>query len=401
MTETRPRSVVIVGTGIAGVRTAESLRSEGFDGDLLMVGAESVAPYDRPPLSKQVLAGEWPIERTELLDDSRVGTLGVRIIPGCRATQLRAGAITTDSAGTLPFDALVIATGVRPRLMPQVSGLPGVHMLRTQQDCLALRDDLEAAESLLVIGGGFIGAEVASTVRAMDKAVTVIEPQPVLLGRVLSAPVGALCEAMHREHGVDVRTAMSVHSVTTDRGRLVARLADSSEVRADCALVGIGSTPNTEWLAGTGLDLSDGVRCDPHGRVVGWPDVYAVGDVAAWFDPAGGTYHRDEHWTSATEQAASVGRLIATGTERQDVVTPYFWSDQYGIKIQVFGRPGLQTSVEFLAMPADGVRGTFAAYEHGGIVVATVGFGAMKAAIRSKPLVERGASLDEVRLVFN
>lgn len=341
------RSVVVVGASLAGLRAAEVLRADGFVGTITMVGDELHRPYDRPPLSKQVLAGEWGPDRCALrraddvdLDlDWRLGSTAVALDVARKRVLLADGS-------HLGYDGLLVATGARPRTIPGARGTAGVHVLRTLDDCMALRADLDAGpQRVVVVGGGFIGAEVASTCRARALDVTLIEVLPVPLGRVLGDTIGGVCADVHREHGVDLRTGVGVVGldVMGDHHRVGrVRLTDGSAVDTDVVVVGVGVVPNTAWLEGSGLVLDDGLVCDE--TCTAAPGIVAAGDVARWPNPTfGGESMRVEHWDNALDQGAHAARsLLATAdgqTPSAYAPVPYFWSDQYDRKLQLAGRP--------------------------------------------------------------
>jgi len=395
----QPEHVLVVGAGLGGLRSVEQLRAAGFQGRISMVGAERHPPYDRPPLSKQMLTGEWGPERVVLRDADALDDLGVRLHLGIEATALRPGQVELADGATLHGDAVVLATGLVARCLP---GQPvGVHTLRTLDDALALRTTLERARSLLVIGGGFIGSEVAGAARGRGIDVTVLEAAPVPLARALGPQLGVLCGRLLTDAGVDLRTGVVIARFL-DAGSCVAvELADGTRVEADATVVGIGGVPRLDWLADTGLDLTDGLACGPSGRVHGLDGVWAVGDVAAWDPPAADdrrpARRRHEHWTSAGDQAAAVARDILGAVPRPAAV-PYFWSDQFGTKIQMFGRPELADAVVALhgaGLSGGEVPGTIAGYLAGDRLTAVVGFGAARRMARYRPLVARGADRAE------
>ncbi|HXV93183.1 MAG TPA: FAD-dependent oxidoreductase [Pseudonocardia sp.] len=391
----RPEHVLIVGAGLGGLRTAEQLRAAGFTARISLVGAEPHPPYDRPPLSKQVLTGEWEPERVVLRDAEALADLGVRAHLGLPAVALHPGAVEIADGATLHGDAIVLATGVVARRLPGQPDGPPVYTLRTVDDALALRGALAGARSLLVVGGGFIGAEVASGARAAGLDVTVLEALPVPLSRALGAEVGSLCARLLTEAGVDLRTGTRLERFLDGDGAGV-ELAGGERVTADVVLVGVGAEPRLEWLAGSGLGTPDigGLACDATGRVVGAPGVWAVGDVAAWEDPVRGARYRCEHWTNAGDQAAVVARDIL-GEPAPPPAVPYFWSDQFGLKIQLIGRPDLADTVVPLhgaGLSGGAVKGTVAGYLAGGRLVAVAGFGAARRVVRYRDLVARGAS---------
>ena len=346
--------IVVVGASLAGFRAAEALRARGFDGALTLVGDEPHRPYDRPPLSKQVLTGDWDIDRVTLPTaapveppalepfDWRLGRRAMSLDLGARALELEGGE-------RLSFDGLVVATGCRPRAIGD-DALAGVHVLRTLDDAVALRADLERApERVVVIGAGFIGSEVAASCRARGLEVTVVEALPVPLERVLGAEMGALCADLHRDHGVDLRLAVGVDGFDDDDAGHVTgvRLSDGSTVAAGVVVVGIGVVPNTEWLAGSGLTLDNGVVCDE--TCLAAPRVVAAGDVARWPNRRyGGDLMRVEHWDNAIEMgAAAADRLLVDGGVAEPYMpVPWFWSDLYDRKIQLAGRAGPGDEVE-------------------------------------------------------
>ena len=388
----QPGHVVVIGAGLGGVRTAEQLRAAGFEGEISLVGAEPHAPYDRPPLSKQVLTGAWAPERVVLKDGDALAELNVNTHLGVPAVALHEGAVELADGTTLTADAFVIATGADPRTLP---GQPDeVHTLRTLDDSLSLRSALEGAKSLLVVGGGFIGAEVASGAADQGLQVTVLEAAPVPCERALGREVGVVCGRLIAEGGVDLRLGAKL-SRFLDANTV--ELAGGDQLTADVVLVGVGAAPALDWVTREGVDTTNGLACDARGRVLGAPGVWAVGDVAAWEDPVRGKHFRHEHWTSATDQAAVAARDIA-GAEPPGPTVPYFWSDQFGLKIQGVGRPELADEV--LSLKGEGlsggpIKGTVAGYFAGDRLVAVVGFGAAKWLARYRALVAKGADRAE------
>ncbi|MFF5982635.1 NAD(P)/FAD-dependent oxidoreductase [Streptomyces olindensis] len=335
------RRVVVVGASAAGLAAAEALRREGWDGTLTLVGDEPYAPYDRPPLSKQVLSGEWAAERLPLRPPADLDALDLDLRLGTAATalDLTHRTVTLADASRLPYDGLIIATGVRPRRLP---GDGAAHVLRTLDDALALRERLRPGCRLVVVGAGFLGAEAAAVARGLGARVTLLEPAAVPLAHAVGTEVGRLLCRVHLDHGVELRTGVSVSGVT-DRG---VRLADGEVVEADEVLVAIGSLPNTEWLADSGLPVGDGVLCDQYCEAVSGPHlmrraggVYAAGDVARWHNPLFGTPMRIEHRTNAAEQGMAAARnlLAAPEARKPFAPVPYFWSDQYDMRIQAYG----------------------------------------------------------------
>jgi NADPH-dependent 2,4-dienoyl-CoA reductase/sulfur reductase-like enzyme len=322
--------IIVVGASAAGLAAAETLRREKYDGEITLVGAERHLPYDRPPLSKQILAGEWQPERLALRSDDRLASLRLDFRLGVPASGLDPAAreVRLADGTSLGYDSLVIATGVRPRRLPG----EGAHLLRTLDDALALRERIRAGTRLVVVGAGFLGAEVAAVARGLGASVTVVEPAPVPLAHAVGAEVGAVLAQAHVENGVDLRTGVGVTSVARDG----VALASGEFIAADEVLVAIGSSPNTEWLEGSGLTLDDGVVCDEYCAAA--PGVYAAGDVARWPHPLFGVSMRIEHRTNATEQGMAAARnLLNPQSPKPFAPVPYFWSDQYDMKIQAYG----------------------------------------------------------------
>ena len=334
--------IVIVGASLAGLRAAETLRAEGFAGSITLVGDEGRAPYDRPPLSKQVLRGDWDADRVSLPaghDDA----LDLTWERGVAATalDLEWRTVALADGRTLPYDGLVIATGARPRHIPGTEHLPGVHALRTLDDALAVRDALDAGASrVLVVGAGFIGAEVAASCRERGAEVTMVEPLAAPLARVLGPEMGEVVADLHRDHGVDLRLETGVSAITAGESGppLQVALTDQTTVEADVVVVGIGVIPNTEWLHESGLLIEDGVLCDA--TTLAAPGVVACGDVARWPNPLFGEVMRVEHWEHALDMGAHAARRLLAGDQAGEpfAPVPFFWSDQYDRKIQLAGR---------------------------------------------------------------
>ncbi|MGH3326403.1 MAG: NAD(P)/FAD-dependent oxidoreductase [Streptomycetales bacterium] len=329
--------VVVVGNSIGGTRVAAELRSAGFEGQIVMVDPDPAAPYDRPPLSKQVLLGTWEPERASLGDPEAQWGVEVR---HAAASRLDAAAhrIELDTGVSVTYDRLVVASGATPRRLPGPVPAEGVHVLRTMDDCLALRADIARGGPLVVIGGGFIGAEVAASARAQGLEVTIVEALPAPMAHVLGPEVGALVAELHAEHGVAVRCGLSVQQLEGRPRVTRVVLSDGTALDADCVALGIGVVPNTGWVAGSGLKVDNGLVCDAYCAADPEGSVYAVGDVSRWYDRGAGRHVRVEHWTNATEQARTVAHnIVHPGARRAHAGLPYFWSDQQGAKIQLVG----------------------------------------------------------------
>lgn len=370
-------TLVVVGAGLAGLRTVEKLRTRGFDGQIILVGGEKYLPYDRPPLSKQVLRRErdepWlrSAEEYEALRvEVRCGRPVTRLDPINRRLWLE------DDC--LDFDLLVIATGASPRRLPGIGG----QVLRTWSDAVALRDSLVPGSSLAVIGAGLIGCEVAASARAMGVDVAVVDVLDGPLQRVLGPVVAPLVADLHRERGVDLRFGVSV-SRTPD-GTLT--LSDGAALSADHVLEAIGAAPEVGWLAGSGVEVADGVTCDEHGRT-SVDGVFAVGDVANWAGV------RSEHWTSAGEQSDRVAAAVL-GQAALPIGPAYWWSDQYDVKIQGLGAPQQEDDVDVLEWGPN--RRTVAVYSRRGHVTGVVGFSAAPAVMGSRSDIAEGRDVTRV-----
>jgi NADPH-dependent 2,4-dienoyl-CoA reductase/sulfur reductase-like enzyme len=344
--------IVIVGAALAGLRTVQNLRRRGSTAELTLVGDEQHPPYDRPPLSKAVLSGQADPQSLAFLDADAMAALDVQVRLGVAAVRLDLGARTLHLAdgSAVEFDQAVIATGSSPRRLPGLAPLAGVHVLRTLDDGVALRTGLSSAKRVAVIGGGFIGAEVASAARSMGVEVTVIDTLSTLMDRGLGPVLGARMTELHRRNGVELRLDASVTGLAGERAVEGVVLGDGSVVEADLVLVGIGTTPNCQWLRESGLAVEDGVLCDQY--LSAGDGVYAVGDVARWHNPRYGSTMRTEHWTSAGEQATALAATLA-GTPTPCTLLPYVWSDQFGRRLQIFGRIGPGDSIDVVFNEGD------------------------------------------------
>jgi NADPH-dependent 2,4-dienoyl-CoA reductase/sulfur reductase-like enzyme len=323
--------IVIVGASIAGLTAAESLRLEGFEGEIILIGDEAHLPYSRPPLSKQLLMGSWEPDQTRIKSKQDLADLGIQFRGSSPALQLELNnRVVLTATGVEKYDALIIATGAKARQL----GSKGVHTLRNLEDSISLKDKLSSSKTLAVIGAGVLGSEIASAGRVLGSEVILVgKAKEISFGSVGNALTKKI-EDLHRAHGVELRLGSDVLDIKVghDGARF---LLDSGEViAADLAVAAVGAIPCTEWLAKSGLDITDGVICDSLGAAA--PDVYAIGDVAAWQDPETGIARRVEHQTNAIEQAMSVAGTIVNN--RQPIApVPFFWSDLHGVSIKAYG----------------------------------------------------------------
>jgi len=401
------RSVAIVGASLAGMHAAHTLRKEGFDGRVVVIDVDANTPYDKPPLSKQVLKGEWEPDRIVLPAAQEDLELDWRL--GHRATSLDLDArivsiapATGGSAGdeSIPFDGLVLATGASPRRLPNTPDLDGIHVLRSLDDCLALRADFDRTPSrVLVIGAGFIGAEVAAVARERGLDVTVIEALDVPLERALGREMGLVAAAIHRDHGVDLRLGVGVAGFDGTPGQRVeaVRLGDGATVAADVVVVGIGVAPNTAWLEGSGLTIDNGVVVDA--TLSAAPGVVAAGDLARWPSGRFGQLLRIEHWENAIQMGEAAARRLLVAEDEPPAVydpVPWFWSDQYDRKIQLAGHSGPDDVVEVVHGSTD-ERRFVALYGRAGRVVGVLGVNRPRHVVQLRQLVIDGAGWDEGR----
>ncbi|MEV0374975.1 FAD-dependent oxidoreductase [Streptomyces sp. NPDC050636] len=364
------------GGGAAPPPPPHALRREGFTGTLTMVGDELRPPYDRPPLSKQVLAGDWEPHRTSLRQDTDIQRLRMNLRLGCRATGLDTAkrAVTLADGDRLGYDGLLITTGLRPRRLPFGHELAGVHVLRTLDETLTLRAQLLAGPRVVVIGAGFLGSEIAATTRGLGLDVTLVDVETTPLARQVGTWVGGLAGDMHRDHGVRLRMDRHVTGLTGENGRVTAVvLDDGTRLPADVVVVAIGSVPATEWLADSGLPLGDGVLCDITCQAA--PRVYAAGDVANWPHPVAGGRIRLEQRTNATQQAVTAAKNLLSGPAEAAPYAPipFGWTDQYDTRIQIHGWCPSGATVE--VVDGDPRAHKFVAlYKAGGRVVGALGW---------------------------
>jgi len=397
-------TITVIGASLAGVHAARTLRQKGFEGRLVVVDAQVHTPYDRPPLSKQLLSGEDSVERIALpagdeLDiDWRLGTRAVGLDTEARSVEV---VTVQGDTGTVPYDQLVIATGAAARTLPGTDGIHGVHVLRTLDDALAMKGEIEAgARRVVVIGAGFIGAEVAATCRKLGCDVTMVEALPVPLERALGAEMGMVCARLHESNGVDVRLGTGVDHLSTDTGAdghrrvRAVELTDGTSIAADLVVVGIGVQLNTGWLEGSGLTLDDGIVVDD--TLLAAPGVVAAGDLVRYPSARYGQSLRVEHWDHAIVSGeAAAKRLLAEQRGEEPAVfdpVPWFWSDQYDRKIHLAGRAAGHDQVRVVHGDVDDFV-FVAVYSQGDRFLGVLGMNRPRHVVRLRALLDKGADL--------
>ena len=388
---------MIVGGGLAAARTAEHLRKSGYTAPITLVSDEPHLPYDRPPLSKEMLQDAQKNLDDVLLKPAEFyadNDIALNLGSAAQSVDTAARTLTLFDGTVLDYDELVIATGLAPKQIPSFPDLVGIRVLRSYDEAMALREQAASARRAVVVGAGFIGCEVAASLRKLGVDVVLVEPQPAPLATVLGQEIGELIARLHRSEGVDVRTGVGVAGVRADDAgeRVTAvELTDGTVIDADLVIVGIGSRPATDWLVGSGVALDNGVLCDEVGRTSD-PHVWALGDVASWRD-ATGHQRRVEHWSNVADQA----RILVAAALGQDppslTVVPYFWSDQYDVKIQCLGEP---EATDVVHLAEDDGRKFLAYYERDGVLVGVVGGGMPGKVMKARAKIAAGAPITEV-----
>lgn len=386
-----PGGVIIVGGGLAAARTAEQLRRSEFAGAITIVSDEDHLPYDRPPLSKEVLRAETDDVTLKPAEFYAENNITVLLGNGAKSVDTEAKTLTLADGSQLGYDELVIATGLVPKRIKSFPDLAGIHVLRNFDESLALRKEADSASRAVVIGAGFIGCEVAASLRKLGVDVVLVEPQPAPLASVLGQQIGDLVTRLHRAEGVDVRCGVGVSDVSGDDRVRKVTLSDGTELDADIVIVGIGSHPATEWLEGSGLEVDNGVVCDEAGRTSA-PNVWAIGDVASWRDNVGGQV-RVEHWSNVADQARVLVPTMLGQEPPAAVSVPYFWSDQYDVKIQALGEPEATDTVHIVE---DDGRKFLAYYERDGVVVGVVGGGFPGKVMKVRAKIAAGAPISDL-----
>lgn len=395
-------SMVIVGGGLGACRFAEALRNNDFEAPITIISEEDYPPYDRPPLSKSFLSGNP--KRAELKAEHFYGEHRIELRLGTRVVAVDPAAhrVTVERDGeqtTIDYGTLVLATGLYPRSFPAEGGdLAGVHVLRTYDDAIDLHDDIEGADHAVVIGAGFIGCEAAASMIQREIGVTLVEPAPYPLAGAVGPVIGKFVARLHTDAGVDLRDGIGVtRLLADDSGTRVSgvELTDGTVLPTDIVVVGIGSDPAIDYLEGSGIDVvakadGGGIACDQHGRTSA-PDVYAIGDVANWAD-AQGNPHRPEHWNHTVDQAVLVAAEI-TGHPHPAPAVPYFWSDQYDLKIQMVGAPHQDDTVHLVE---DDGHKFLAYYSRDGLLTGVIGAGRAGKVMKARKLLQTETPISDV-----
>ncbi len=389
----RPREhgVVIAGGGLAAQRCAETLRKRGYEAPIRIVCAETEAPYDRPPLSKDVAAGSADGESVRFRDAAWYADNAVELLLGRRAAGLdpEARRLELDDGSSLTYDDLMIATGAAPRSLPMLEGYENAFPLRTLNDARRLNAELTPGAHLVIVGAGFIGQEVAATARAEGLHVTIVEALDLPLESILGAEVGRWIVGTHGEEGVRVLTGAMLESASGNGRVEQLSLADGTRLDCDAVVVGVGVSPAAEWAAGSGLDPA-GIKTDASGRT-GIPHVYAAGDVSRPFDLRRLEHVRTEHWDAASRQGVAVATAILGGTPRAPGL-PSFWSDQYGMRIQYVGHAQGADEVRISGEPGD--RDFHVLYQRAGRPVAALAVGRPRELAAMRRLIESADQID-------
>jgi 3-phenylpropionate/trans-cinnamate dioxygenase ferredoxin reductase subunit len=390
------RTLVIVGASLAGAKAAEGAREAGFDGRIVLIGDEAHAPYERPPLSKDVLRGEKEVESTRVHPDGFYRDHDVELVTDEVVTvDVEAHRLDTAGGEVVEFDSTILATGAEPRRL-DIAGteLGGVHHLRTIDDSIRLRDALRSATRVAVIGAGWIGSEVAASARQMGADVVLIDPAPVPLQRVLGDEIGSVFRQLHADHGVTLRLGAGVEALRGTKTVEEVVLDDGRVERADVVVAGIGVTPRTALAETAGLEVDNGIVVDQHLESA-VPGVFAAGDVANAWHPHFARRLRVEHWANAQNQGIAAGRNAAGAGEAYDRL-PYFFSDQYDLGMEYVG---YGSSDDEVAVRGDhAARELIAFWHRDGVVSAAMNMNIWDVVDDLKAIVASGKRIDLARL---
>lgn len=391
------KNVVVVGGSLAGVNAAESLRERGYDGDIAILSAEHDLPYDRPPLSKELLAGETTEDRLLLRPPSWYGEQDIDLRLGTRAIGLDATARTVrcEDGSEIRYDGLVIASGSRVRSLASEIKAPRLHTIRTLSDARELKSKIVPGGHMIVLGAGFIGLEAASVGRRFGMDVTVVQSSALPLARTFGGEVSEWYRDLHERNGVRFVPGCSASSLSgggpgTDSGT-IAQLADGTTISGDIAVAGIGAKPAVEWLTDSGLELDDGVSCRPD-LSTSLPGVVAAGDVARWRNPAFGRRMRVEHWTNAVEQGRHAAGTLLGDTAAFSSI-PYLWSDQHGTKMRAIGHITGATETHVVLKTEDKLVAVFG---HDGVLTGAVCVGSPRHLVQYKAAIQNRTPWREV-----
>jgi NADPH-dependent 2,4-dienoyl-CoA reductase/sulfur reductase-like enzyme len=407
------QTVAIVGASLAGLRAAETLRSNGFNDHIMLIGNEASLPYNRPPLSKQFLTGDWEADRLPFLKSDQFEGLNIifRSSTDAVAIDIDLQTIALSDNSRVEFDGLVIATGARATQLTNLTGRPNVFTLRSLEDSQRLGQALTTAKSLVVIGGGFIGSEVAASAHGMGIETTIIESQDALMLRGLGSLIGNALTNFHRAHGVDVRCNSRVTRVVDDGIHTSIELTDGTSLSPDVIVVGVGASPATDWLEDSSIALDDGVITDSFCRVQSkrgdpLPKIVAAGDVARWYSTRHGRHVRSEHWTNAQEQGAAAAQTLLADLGINDAIAPtydpvpYMWSDQFGKKIQVVGFPEINDTTHIVQGALEEAK-FLALVERDGQLVGSIGMAMVPALVKARSLLNENASFAQESEAFS
>ena len=397
---TTDRTFVVVGGGQAGGRAVEGIRKAGFDGAVILLGEEARAPYERPPLSKQVLTGAAEPDSAKLRADGWYAEQGVDLRLSTRAGRIDRSRkrVVLEDGQELAYDRLLLATGAQPRV-PDLPGvaLAGVHVLRDVDDSLALRDAMRAGARVALVGGGYIGLEVAAAARKLGCETTILEAAPSLMRRQVAPELGDWYARLHRDHGADVRLEAEVSRLLgSDRVEGV-ELADGGRVDADLVVIGVGIRPNVELAMQAGLEAGDGIDVDDQGRTSD-PDIFAAGDVTRQPNPYVEGKLRLESWQNAQNQALVAGQAMAGAEDVRHGDLPWFWSDQHGINLQMVGMPTGQPRHVWRGDPAAGPGFTLFYLDDAGRLVGANAVDRPADVAAARRMIERGVSPDPDKL---
>ena len=384
------RRIVVVGGSLAGVHAAEALRERGFDGELTLVSADAGLPYDRPPLSKELLLGSITADQLLLRPASWYEEQGIALQLGAAAIGLTSSCLALSDGSEIPYDGMVLATGSMARRLPDVPGPSRVHVLRTIEDAVGLQPELVPGRHLVMIGGGFIGLEVAGVARRLGLEVTLIENSATPLARAFGGEVGAWYRKLHERNGVRLVCDCSIDSLEAGPGGITLNLSGGERVNGDIVAAGIGSIPAVDWLAGSAVTISNGVTCTPDLRT-SVPNIVAAGDIARWRNPIFGEEMRVEHWSNAVEQGRHAAASLL-GERDLFASVPYFWTDQHETKMRFVGRVAGATDTRIQTLTDDKLVVT---YGRGGVLTGAVCVGAPRQLAQYKVAIQNCTPWEE------